>query len=832
VSHPEVVVLHEGWVVSAHGGAGEVAVRDVPAAVPGCVHTDLLAAGLIPDPFLDDNELATGWVGRTGWCYRVTVPRPRPGAERVDLVCEGLDTVADLVLDGEPLASTRNMHRSYRFDVTDRLREGGTVLEVLFGSAWDHAEAQRATLGNRPGPYPAPYNFIRKMACSFGWDWGPATVTAGIWRPMALHCWSTARLAVVRPEVTVTAAGDGRVAVHVELERTPSGADVPLTVSVDVGGSGTGHRAVVEVPPGRSAVSAVVEVPDPDLWWPAGYGEPARHRVEVVLRGPGGELDRWSRDVGFRTVELDRGADAGGSRFTLRVNGVAVLVKGANWIPDDAFVTRVDAARYRHRVGQAVDCGINLLRVWGGGIYEDERFYAACDEAGVLVWQDFLFACAAYPEEEPLRSEVEAEARENVVRLMPHPSLVLWCGNNENLWGRADWGWEAELAGRTWGEGYYLDLLPRLVAELDPTRPYVPGSPSGPPGTHPNDERHGPTHYWDAWNELDWTAYRTRRPRFVAEFGWQAPPAWSTLRRSIRDEPMTPTSPGLRHHQKADDGNGKLARGLAHHFPEPADFDDWLYLTQVNQARAVTAGIEHFRSLAPYCSGTVVWQLNDCWPVTSWSAVDGDGRPKPSWFALRRAYAGRLAVVGPRAGGLRVALLNDTPTRWRPEVTLSRRGLDGTVLSETRLVAPVEPRLVTTLDVPDEQACPGRPEAELLVVTAEGGHRALWFFAEDRDIDFPRPDLEVGAEDDGAGGLRLSLHARTLVRDLVLAADRLHPEATVSDALLTLLPGERAELVVRSPVPVDVAALLAPPVLRTVNDAVLASRLLGSVPLT
>lgn len=816
---PERRSLRTGWTLRAASAVppGSPALVDVPAAVPGCVHTDLLAAGLIPDPLLDEDELSTAWVGRADWAYRTRLQGSGNTHERVDLVCAGLDTVADLSLGGDPLGSTRNMHRSYRFDVTDRLPEGGTDLEIAFTSAWTYADQVREQLGDRPNAYPTPFNFVRKMAASFGWDWGPSTVTSGIWRDIGLHAWSTARLSQVRPEVTVNGQGAGRVAVHVEVERTTAGRHVPLQVSATIGTD----TASIELANGATEATVVLDVADPALWWPSGYGEAALHQLEVTLMRSedGSALDGWERRIGFRTVEVDRSGDG----FTFVVNGVRVFAKGANWIPDDVFVTRVDAERYGRRVAQATGCGVNLLRVWGGGLYESDDFYDACDAAGVLVWQDFLFACAAYPEEEPLRSEVEAEAREAVVRLMPHPSLVLWNGNNENIWGFEDWGWQEPLAGRTWGEGYYLDLLPRIVAELDPTRAYQPGSPYSKPGVHPNDERYGLKHIWDVWNDLDFTAYRDVHPRFVAEFGWQAPPTWATLRRGVSDEPMTPTSPGVLHHQKADDGNGKLARGLKHHFPEPADFDDWMFLTQVNQARAMSTGIEHFRSLWPQCAGTVVWQLNDCWPVTSWAMVDGDERPKPVWYAMRRSYAERLAVVQPGGDGLTVTVVNDSGSAWTSTARLTRRDLAGVVLAQAELPVQADARSVLVLDVPAEIAAAGDPQTELLVAEVEGGGRGLWFFAEDRDVEWSAAELDVettATED----GVRVSLTARTLVRDLVLHADRLHPQATVSDALLTLLPGESAELVITCPEPFDTGALRRAPVLRSVNDAVLAAR--------
>ncbi|MFI5910450.1 glycoside hydrolase family 2 protein [Dactylosporangium sp. NPDC051541] len=816
---PVLRPLHTGWTVRAAAAAppgdtllvaGAVPVAGpLPATVPGCVHTDLLAAGAIPDPFLDDNEVRLHWIGRTPWLYETVFDADGITGDRIDLVAEGLDTVATVTLNGTEVGRTANQHRGYRFDVTGLLEPTGNRLSVRFDSAYDYAEHVRDTLGSRPNAYGEPFQYIRKMACNFGWDWGPTVVTAGIWQPIGLHAWSTARLARVRPVVTVTGS-TGRVEVRADLERT---ADAPLRLTATVGGV----TAAVDVPAGALEASVVVEVPDAELWWPRGYGAAKLYELRVELTGGTEPLDTWTRRIGFRTVALDTAADADGSRFVLRVNGEPVFVRGVNWIPDDAFVTRVDRARYAERIGQGVAAGVNFLRVWGGGRYESDDFYDVADELGVLVGQDFPFACAAYPEEEPLGGEVAAEAREQVVRLMPHPSLAMWVGNNENIWGFHDWGWPAELDGRTWGEGYYLRVLPGIVHELDPTRPYWPGSPySGDPAIHPNDPAHGTMHIWDVWNTHDYRHYATYRPRFVAEFGFQAPPAFATLRRAVSDEPLTPQSPGVAHHQKAIGGNDKLARGLQGHFPPVTGIDDWHWATQLNQARAIAFGIEHFRSLKPLCMGTVVWQLNDNWPVTSWSAVDGDGRRKPLWFALRRVYAERLLTFQPHDGAPAVVAVNDTPDPWHAELDVRRLTFDGTPRAKVTVTVAVPAGGAVTVPLPPEVATPDNPAAELLIADLPGD-RATHFFAEDVDLTYPHPSAAVTATraDDGVD---LHITAHTLLRDLAVFPDRVTPTATVDRQLLTLLPGESVTLHVHGTTETDPSAWSTRPVLRTAND--------------
>ncbi|MER7053294.1 glycoside hydrolase family 2 protein [Streptomyces sp. NPDC000351] len=782
----EAVQLTEDWSLR-HGESL------LSAQVPGCVHTDLLAAGLIPDPFLGVNEPEVAWVGRRAWTYVRDVAATdttEEGHERTDLVFDGLDTAATVTLDGRELGRTRNMHRHHRFDVTGH----HGLLKVDFASAYDEAASVRALTGERPNVYPEPFQYIRKMASSFGWDWGPTLVTAGIWRPVRLERWSTARLAGVRPLVTVE-GGTGRVEVRVEVERTEQGADRSLAVRATVAGV-EAHAAV----DGTRAV-LTLDVPDVSLWWPRGYGAQPLYDLEVVLveDGPKAEpLDSWQRRIGFRNVELDRSEDEHGTGFTFIVNGVRVFVRGVNWIPDDVFPSRITPERYRTRLRQTAEAGVDLVRIWGGGIYEDDAFYDACDELGLMVWQDFLFACAAYPEEQPLRGEVEAEARDNVVRLMPHPSLVLWNGNNENLWGFRDWDWEPGLAGDSWGGGYYLDLLPRVVAELDPTRPYTAGSPwSGSWDHHPNDPAHGTHHSWEVWNRRDYAEYRDSVPRFVSEFGWQAPPAMATLRRALPGEELAPDSPGMLHHQKAEDGNGKLNRGVERHFVLPEDdFDRWHYLTQVVQARAIAAGIEHWRSHWPVCAGTIVWQINDCWPVSSWAAIDGDGRLKPLYHELRRVYADRLLTLRPGTDGPALAVVNQAAEPWQAPVTLRRMRADGTEAASLVLDVSVGPRSVHRRSVPEELVPDERSGKEFLVADC-GGLRALHVPVPDKDFAYPVPRYDVAVESPvggDAGSVEVVVTAHTLVRDLLLQADRLGPDAVCDSGLLTLLPGERARL--------------------------------------
>lgn len=759
---------------------------DIPAQVPGCVHLDLLESRLIPDPYIDVNEITSDWIGRTDWTYRCSFEAEPDVGKVHELVFDGLDTVATIELNGEELGRTYNMHRTYRFDVSQRLKAGANELVVRFRSVYEYGAEMEAHYGYRPNNYPGPGNLVRKMACNFGWDWGPTLVTAGIWKPARLEVWDRARLAETRVSATL-AGGDGLVKIDARLARAATGSACRLTAEIG------GVTRTIDIAPGAESAVFEIRVPSPQLWWPHHLGAQPLYPLEIRLTDSetGDLLDVYSKEIGFRSIKLDTSPDSHGSAFTFVVNEVPLFICGANWIPDDCFPSRVTAERYRQRIEQAKDANIHMLRVWGGGIFERDEFYEECDRAGMLVWQDFLFACAAYPEEEPLRSEVEAEVRDNVVRLMSHPSLMVWNGNNENIWGFDEWGWRPIIKeGETWGLGYYLDLLPKLCAELDPDRPYYPGSPySGSMDIPPNADEHGCKHIWDVWNDVGYEVYRNYIPRFCSEFGWQAPPNWATLEESVHDAPLSPVSNGVFHHQKATQGNEKLVRGLAGHLPEPETMEDWHFATQLNQARAIRFGVEHLRSHRDICKGAVVWQLNDCWPVTSWAAIDSAGRRKLLWYALKDAYDPRLLTIQPRGDGLAAVAVNERTLFWRSKISGTRMRLDGTVLAEFEFWRFHCDRFeAREFPLPEDIAKPGNAEDEVIVVSMLD-KRAFHYFVEDIALALPESRLSIKFETTKTG-YAVHVTAEAFLKDLCLLADRISPEPVVDTALVTLLPGE------------------------------------------
>ncbi|MEU4391885.1 glycoside hydrolase family 2 protein [Kribbella sp. NPDC023855] len=784
----------------------------VAATVPGEVHTDLLAAGVIPDPFDGDNESKLAWIGKTSWSYR-TVFDWTPDEHTVqELVADGLDTAARVTLNGTELGETCNQHRSYRFAITGLLVAGRNELVVEFASPVGTANRLREQSGLWPHTNLHPYNAIRKMASNFGWDWGPDVATAGIWRPIRIESWTGVRIASVRPLAGLD-RDRGVLDSRVTLAWSSDSATGDATITVEVGGTTT----QMTVAAGTEEVGVTSTIDAVDKWWPRGYGDQPLYDVSISVTA-GDHTDGWQGRVGFRTVTMDVAPDKYGGPFVLSVNDKPVYVRGANWIPDDAFVTRLDRTTYERSIRDAIDANMNLLRVWGGGLYESDDFYDICDELGVLVWQDFLFACAAYSEDEPLWSEVEAEAREAVTRLSSHASLALWNGNNENIWGYVEWGWREPLAGRAWGEGYYLDLLPRIVAELDPRTPYSAGSPfSYDRHIHPNDERNGTMHIWDVWNQVDYSTYRKYKPRFVSEFGFQGPPAWSTLTSVVHDEPLDPYGEQMLVHQKAFEGNLKLERGLGDHLPKWKTMDDWHWTTQLNQARAIAYGIEHFRSLYPLNTGAIVWQLNDNWPVVSWAAVDGHGIRKPLWHALKRVYADRLLTVQPREDGLVVAAHNDTDLAWSTELTVTRRSTTkgGEVIASETFALEVPARQATLNSLPESVATPADPTTEYVEVRGADDSTAYWYFVEDTSLQL-EADAYTAEVTPTTDGYDVTVTATALTKDLTLFPDRLDTNARVDTCLITLNANETHTFhVTAANTP---TTSITKPVLRSAND--------------
>jgi beta-mannosidase len=656
------------------------------ATVPGGVHTDLMALGLIPDPFVGDNEKRVRWVAEQDWDYRLRFNATPELLNELHtyLVCDGLDTLATVTLNGHELGSTNNMFRQYRWDVKAWLKPGSNELSIAFDSPVRYCAEQQAALP-LPGVSQAipggPH--LRKAPCQFGWDWGPQLPPIGIWKDIRLEGDEGVRLDEVQFKQEHV---DGKVTLDVKvivdnLEKISCSAKLHIAAP---DGQIFEVSALVNQ---NGEASLQVVIPNPQLWWPNGYGDQPLYQAEVELHQDGRLLDKRHYQLGLRTIELRQQPDEWGKSFTFVVNGLPIFAKGSNWIPADSFPTRITEASLEGLIKSAAEINHNMLRVWGGGFYEDERFYDLCDRYGILVWQEFIFACSGYPWGDPdFIANFKEEAIENIRRLRHRASLALWCGNNEIewIWTMGNFGGPQYDAMKEAYDQFYHHTLPAWCAAEDPYHSYWPSSPSSDtPFVDPNGQKQGDAHYWDVWHgRKPFTAYRDQFPRFMSEFGFQALPPLVTIRTYAPESEWNMTSYIMERHQKNDSGNQLMVAQMLDTFRLPKDFESLVYLSLSLQAEGIRYGVEHWRRHPERVSGTLYWQLNDCWPVASWSSLDYFGRWKALHYAARRFYAPVMMSIEDKQASQSVYITNDTREAWEGSVRWSFETLDGKVLDK------------------------------------------------------------------------------------------------------------------------------------------------------
>ena len=752
----------------------------LPATVPGGVHLDLMAVGQISDPFVGDEEIRAQWVAERDWEYTCKFVRDESlaSAEQIAIVFEGLDTLAEIQLNGESLGRADNMFRAWHWDVTNRLRAGDNEVTVTFKSAVLEAArldaVRHLTSANDQLPG-APY--LRKAPYHFGWDWGTKLPNIGFWQGVKLEGWRRARLADVRLSQSLE-AGRGRIGITAEVERSEaatgsaSGLDAVLRVQhpngrVDVA------RCQVESGP---TIALSIEIAEPELWWPNGLGAQPLYKVEVELADGSRPLDARSYEIGLRTIELRREPDEWGESFRFAVNDVPIFAKGSNWIPADSFPGRIDAARLESLLGAAAAANHNMVRVWGGGYYEVEAFYDACDRLGLLVWQDFMFACSVYPlNDEAFVNGVHAEVREQVRRLSHRACLALWCGNNEMERGWAAWGWDRPDTQdlRAAYLEFFGETLPAWVTGDDSATPYWPSSPSsGRPLVDAIGPKNGDEHEWRVWHGLaPFSAYARESYRFVSEFGFESLPAEATIAAFAPDPAdWNLGSPLLDHHQRCNAGNARILFYLAGQFRLPDDFGGLVYLRQVLQAEAMRVGVEHWRRERDRCGGALYWQLNDSWPVSSWSSIDYYGRWKALHYATRRFFDPVLLSIVVDGDQAVVSVTNDTVANWQGVVRWSLESLDGRVARSGERVLTVGglgTTLVDSITIPA-----GLDERRSIVLVTElldrGSRRALSVtpFVPDKHLALRRPAIQCAFSftNDGTAGTPEVSPQRAVVR--------------------------------------------------------------------
>ncbi|KRG40905.1 beta-mannosidase [Stenotrophomonas pictorum JCM 9942] len=819
------------------------------ATVPGSVHTDLLANGLIGDPYVGAVEAGLQWIGLGDWEYRArfdvdAATLARPHAE---LRFDGLDTFAEVRLNGRPLLQADNAHRTWRARVDGQLRATGNELRIVFRSPIRTLLPQVQAMEHKiAGNYPSPYgdepkdamvgNFVRKPAYHFGWDWGPRYVTAGVWRQVHIDSWDDQRITDLAVRTDALDADRAALSVLLQVEHSAAAGKVPVALAVlDPEGKPVAQlRRQVALQPGSTTLELPVEITRPRRWWPVGYGAQERYTVQVRIGSGVGEALSSSIRTGLRTVQLQRDEDAdGGQGFAFVINGVPVFAKGVNAIPFDAFPSRVTRERLRRDLQSARDANMNMVRNWGGGYYESEDFFDLADELGLLVWQDFMFGGGMQPGFDPaFRANVVAEARDNIRRLRHHPSIVLWCGNNEEETAWKDWGHGKTLkeadpvfADKVW-QGYvelFGNDLRAVVAEEGLGVPYWSSSPSNDLDTKANDSRRGDKHYWDVWGgpALPPTAYLKETPRFMSEYGLQAWPQQSTVDAfATRDEQQI-DGPVIRAHQKfmAGEGNTRLLHYIAMEYGTPRSFADFVYLGQAMQAEGIALAALHHRASRPYTMGSLYWQLNDVWPGASWSSVDYYGNWKALHYHARRFFA-EVAVAALRdEGNTSVSLLNDglqpLPAQWRLRVL----DFDGRVLQQREQALTLAPQSATAVarlsDAELLQGADPRRSVAVFDLMRDGtllAQRLVYFTAaKDQALAAGQLQTELRAVGDHHV---LQLRSAGLVRGIWIGFDK--NVASVEDNAFDLLPGQSRELVVRGAA--DLATLRKALQVRTLGD--------------
>jgi beta-mannosidase len=731
--------------------------RWLPATVPGHVHLDLLANGVIQDPFHRLGELGCRWVDEADWAYRTTFHwSPDLALPRRVLQFEGLDTVCTVYLNGKEIAAHDSMFLPLEVDVTDRFREGENELRIDFRSAVRTGQERRAAYVAAEG-LPTVMErfderaFVRKAAYMSAWDWGPRLVSCGVWRPVQLLEYA-ARLRSFTVHQECLPDGCFRVWSETEVEGE---GEVTLTF---------GEHSVTSRTDALRELDLTLDAPR--LWWPNGMGEPHLYEASATL-DHGHEI---RKRIGLRTIALRRERDQFGESFEFVVNGRPLWARGANWIPNDSFPSRVTEADYGSQIAACREIGMNMLRVWGGGLYELEPFYNACDAAGILVWQDFPYACSYYPDGPAEQAVAREEAAWHVRRLRDRACLALWCGNNENhqMW-QEKWGMEGHPP-RFYGINLYEGVLPEVLAELDPARPYVPSSPIGIPPEGPqagkvNSGGWGDSHYWDVWHGRgDWPFYLDSDARFSSEFGFA-----SSCSVALWDTTLAPgdrdfEGPIVRWHDKTKKAWETYRGYVTAHYPEPQSLEEWVYYSQLNQRDALRCGIEHYRR-GEFCKGSLIWQFNDCWPVESWAVQDYRRLLKPAGYELARLYADRLVSLVRTEGEVAVHLVNDAAAEWEGILSLE---VLSTVTGELRArhelpvrIVPGERTVVHTEALAEYEAAETAVRA--IVHAGDESLGVTSFLAEPKEMQFGEPQLRVTL---GAG--ELMLHVAGAAFDLVL----------------------------------------------------------------
>ncbi len=832
-SEPSSRTLDSGWQFRAVGNTDHADVKQWhPAQVPGVVHTDLLHNSLIPDPFDRDNEFHLQWIGLADWEYQTTfqVDAASLGHDHVDLVFEGLDTFADVYLNDQAILQADNMFRSWRIPAKALLKPGQNTLRIVFHSAvtkmlpyvkslpYVLPSISTHNFGNEENIATAPYT--RKAPYQYGWDWGPRFLTEGIWQPVRLETWDALRIDNFHIHQQKIATDMASVTAELDIEASKATTATLNLAHDELSGAQTADGTqTLQLDAGMNHVSFPIRIAKPKLWYPVGYGAQSRYRFSAVIH-TGRELAAQVQvKTGLRSVELRRVPDQWGKSFEFVVNGIAVFGKGADVIPFDSFPNRVTPEVHRKILQAARDANMNMLREWGGGYYESDDFYDICDELGLMVWQEFAFGGDMIPGDVAFQENVRREAIDQIKRLRDHPSIVVWCGNNEVETGWYHWGDRQEFKNsispeardRVWQDYVimFADILKSAAAEFTGPVPYWPSSPSADFEEIPDNQHNGDMHYWQVWHaQAPAQDYTKQFPRFMTEYGFQSFPEMRTIRTfAEKPEDFDIRSTVMQAHQKNKGGNERILTYMLREYRQPKDFASFVYLSQVQQAEIIKIGAEHLRRQKPRIMGSLYWQLNDCWPVASWASIDYYGRWKALNYYARRFYGDLLISPFLHDDKVDVYVVSD---KLQPfSGTIHTRLLDfsgNTLLDQTKdIQIPAQSSAIYLAFDKAELAAKGDPRRSFLAfdleVAGKKVSRNLIFFDAMHSLDLPvMPKIEAALNKAGAD-YTITLQSSKLARGVNISFGDIDVET--SDNYFDLLPGEPATVTVKSAATID-----------------------------
>ena len=785
-----------------------------PATVPGTIHTDLMDSKSLADPFWRDNEKRVQWVSNLDWVYKTEfeLDTALQSKDHINLIFDGLDTYAEVSLNGKTLFKSENMFLKNQIDLKSLLKKGKNELIVVFTSPLKGA---LSNLLNNPQSLPATNDamhlktspYTRKAGYSYGWDWGPRLVTSGIWRPVYLEAWNQTRIEDI---FLFTKKIDGKTAIisgQVKLQNDLQG-EFEFEIMI-----GNDKKSITILDSAKGKIhSFEIKVGGAELWWSNGLGKPFQYEVKAELSAKKVRLDKMGFKFGIRTIELIHEKDMDGKSFYFKLNGRPVFMKGANYIPQDNFLTRVGEARYLKTLLSAKNANMNMLRVWGGGIYENDVFYNLCDSLGILVWQDFMFACSMYPGTSKFQSLVKQEVRQNVQRLRNHASLAVWCGNNENETGWfKKWVMDGIPYSKKDSTKIYEDyknlfhkIIPDIVKQEDPSRFYTRSSPSA-----NNDEikpdkiGYGDMHDWNVWfGTGDYRKYSKSVSRFQSEYGYQSFPAMESIMKFSESQDWFEDSDIMDVHQKHTNGNAKIRKYSAQFYQKPKNFESFSYISQLQQAEAMKFAIESHRSKMPYCMGSLYWQLNDCWPAASWSSVDYYGVWKATQYFSKKANEPIKLVAGFKKDSISVSIINEGLKPFPIQgIEVIWKDFNGKELSKQEVLLPnlkIADNKVWSMSFEQRKAKWSPTDSSSMYLQVRTINKSDFPRLEDilylrlpKDLSLSESDFEKNIEKTSSGYV-LRLKTKRLIKNIYLSSSK--EQTHFSDNYFDLLPGDEKQV--------------------------------------